>query len=283
MSNEIIIKETNKPQEIIMRVTDIKEGPAGPVGPAGADGKDGKDGKDGAIQYTAGTGIAISDQNVISATGSSTTAWGSITGTLSNQTDLNTALGAKADSSTIGSLASLTTTDKTSVVNAINEVNTTASSAKTKANSVETALTNLFTFTYKSYADQTDPLQITCSPSAAFDASGTSLTIAKNTDGSLAKIYGRIRVIPSASECVVTVSNTGLPTLDSPITLNGCALREAKFTDGRCMIYSMSYTINADGTLTIPIGNATTFTGGVDVQMIACLIVVKDFGDTPEP
>lgn len=42
------------------------QGPVGPQGPAGADGKDGKD---GAIQYTAGSGIRISSNNVISATG----------------------------------------------------------------------------------------------------------------------------------------------------------------------------------------------------------------------
>ena len=62
----------------------------------------GVDGKDGAIQYTAGTGIDISDQNVISATGSIAVAWGDITGDLSNQTDLNNALGAKQDTLTAG-------------------------------------------------------------------------------------------------------------------------------------------------------------------------------------
>lgn len=50
--------------------------------------------------YTAGTGISISSQNVISNTQTSAE-WWNITGTLSNQTDLNTALGWKQDSLTL--------------------------------------------------------------------------------------------------------------------------------------------------------------------------------------
>lgn len=77
-------------------------GKDGKDGKDGIDGRDGTDGRDGAIQYTAGTGIDISAQNVISATGSATVAWGDITGDLSNQTDLNNALGAKQDALTAG-------------------------------------------------------------------------------------------------------------------------------------------------------------------------------------
>lgn len=53
--------------------------------------------------YTAGTGIDITN-NVISNTQTSA-AWGNITGTLSSQTDLNTALGSKADSSSLATVA----------------------------------------------------------------------------------------------------------------------------------------------------------------------------------
>lgn len=56
-------------------------------------------GKDGAIQYEAGNGIKI-ENNVISATGGEAV-WGSITGTLSNQTDLKGILDNKANASDI--------------------------------------------------------------------------------------------------------------------------------------------------------------------------------------
>lgn len=66
-------------------------------------GEKGEDGRDGAIQYTAGTGISISDENVISATGGGgSSTWGSITGTLSDQTDLQNALNAKQNTLTAG-------------------------------------------------------------------------------------------------------------------------------------------------------------------------------------
>lgn len=72
-------------------------------------GKNGTDGKDGAIQYTAGEGIEIK-KNVISATGGKGT-WGSITGTLSDQTDLKTALDNKANTSDIPTKVSDLTND----------------------------------------------------------------------------------------------------------------------------------------------------------------------------
>lgn len=74
----------------------------GKDGKDGKDGADGADGRDGVIQYTAGTGISISAQNVISATGSASVAWGDINGNISNQTDLSDALAAKQGTLTAG-------------------------------------------------------------------------------------------------------------------------------------------------------------------------------------
>ena len=58
-------------------------------------------------KLTAGSGISISN-NVISATGggvADSVAWGHVTGTLADQTDLNTALGNKVDSSSLAAVA----------------------------------------------------------------------------------------------------------------------------------------------------------------------------------
>ena len=52
----------------------------------------GPKGDDGAIQYTAGTGINITSENVIEATGDATAAWGGIQGDIANQTDLQNEL-----------------------------------------------------------------------------------------------------------------------------------------------------------------------------------------------
>lgn len=262
MANSIIIRETGVPQQIQVRVTELSKGPQGIQGPPG---------KDGVIQYTAGTGINISAGNVISATGTSTVAWGSITGTLSSQTDLDTALGGKASTTLTGALTDLTTTSKTNLVSAINEADTAADGAASAATAVDTRLTNLFTFTYSN-------LTATC---PQLTPSQVTLKCAKNTDGSLAKIYGRVRFGSGYNgTCVVTTSDTGLrPT--TAITISGCAFRIAKTSSGSS-IFTGDYTINTDGTVTIDVANASSFTG-VDMELIACLLVVKDFGDTPTP
>jgi hypothetical protein len=64
----------------------------------------------GTIQYSAGAGINISDDNKISATGKTSVAWGLIDGTLSDQTDLQTALNAKANTSAIPTVNNATLT-----------------------------------------------------------------------------------------------------------------------------------------------------------------------------
>ena len=56
-------------------------------------GEKGDPGKDGAVHYTAGIGINITDQNVIEATGLTHVEWGTVTGDITDQTDLQTALG----------------------------------------------------------------------------------------------------------------------------------------------------------------------------------------------
>lgn len=71
--------------------------------PRGEKGEAGKDGEDGAIHYTAGSGIQITPDNVINATGGALATWGDIQGTLSNQTDLQSALNAKQGTLTAGS------------------------------------------------------------------------------------------------------------------------------------------------------------------------------------
>ena len=53
----------------------------------------GEKGEPGAIHYVAGTGIKITDGNVIEATGDATAAWGGIQGNINSQTDLQTEFG----------------------------------------------------------------------------------------------------------------------------------------------------------------------------------------------
>ena len=87
-------------QTIKMVVRSNERGPKGEKGdpgPQGPQGLPGERGADGAIHYRAGTGIMISDENIIYATGGSIAEWGGIQGDISDQTDLQNALNAKQD------------------------------------------------------------------------------------------------------------------------------------------------------------------------------------------
>ena len=69
---------------------------------SGERGPKGDPGKDGAIHYTAGPGIAISDENRISVTGGQVAVWGAIDGNLADQTDLKNVLNAYYLSKLVG-------------------------------------------------------------------------------------------------------------------------------------------------------------------------------------
>ena len=78
------------------------QGETGERGLPGPRGATGARGEDGAIQYIAGTGIQITDGNVIQATGAAVATWGGVQGDIDDQTDLKNALAAKQDVLTAG-------------------------------------------------------------------------------------------------------------------------------------------------------------------------------------
>ena len=198
--------------------------------------------------------------------------------------DTATAADGKADANTtkIGDLDYLSTSTKNSLVAAINEVDgntdtaqntanaaqTTANEAKTTANQVKSQ----FNFTYS---------DVTCTSTVgALDSSNNTLHIAKNSDGSIAKIYGRLR-FPSGvpGNGYISSSDTGLRP-QSDITILGCCLRIAAGTGGDHVVYQ-NFTLKTDGTVSADI---STWSGGkVDLLFMANVIFVTDFGDLPTP
>lgn len=194
---------------------------------------------------------------------------------------------ADANATAIGTLANLTTDAKTSAVAAINEVDahadaantsagqalSAATAAQTNANNAVTAVSNLAAAFSLTPAD----LTATCPQVAGVTS---TLKCAKNSDGSICKIYGRVR-IPSGynGNCVITTSDTGLRP-DTAITINGAGLRISRTSSGS-NVFGLAYTINTNGTITITVPNDTSFLS-VDAELIACLIFVKDFGDVVE-
>ena len=204
-----------------------------------------------------------------------------------------TATGAdgKADTNatSIGTLANLTTDAKTSLVAAVNEVDSHADAATTTAgdalSSATTAATNagLAQTAVANLASKFDltPATLTVScPQVTPTAASTNVTCAKNSDGSLCKIYGRIKLGSGYNgNCVCTTSDTGLRPTEA-ITISGAGLRIARTSTGSS-VFGLSYTINTNGTITITVANDSSF-NSVDVELIACLIFVTNFGDQPE-
>lgn len=205
-------------------------------------------------------------------------------GTLANltTTDKTSLVGAVNEvNSNLGTLANLTTTNKSSTVGAINEVNTnlgTLSSLttadKTSAvgaiNEVKNIIENfnLSVFDTFSYTDMTT--------TTGTLSNRSTITVARNTDGSLAKIYGIILItgVVATGSASVTISTDLRPSSEINIT-------------GNLLAYSSNnlYT----GTITLKTNGDVVFTGNVEQNVtnkfiaINSLLFVKDFGDVPTP
>ena len=174
------------------------------------------------------------------------------------QTDASTAL------TRIGTMSNLTTTEKTNLVGAVNEVNQGVSDNTSK-------IENFNLTEYDSYTGS----DMTATGGTVF--SGSSLTVATNADGSLAKIYGIIVLQNlTATSVTVTLPNTNIKP-DSAFDIVGNLLA---YTGDN--IYLGTISLNPNGTI--------TFTGNVNRSdnigkfiLVNSLLFIKDFGDVPTP
>lgn len=186
----------------------------------------------------------------------------------------------------IGTLANLTTDEKTNLVVAINEVDSHADTAQSTANTAsntanaakttaDTALLNVQNFNLTTFST------ITFS-GANLDNNWKTLSLAKNGDGSLCKVYGELRcTYQGSTETTYTSGDTGLrPSTD--ITVNGIVLRRTDGSDGSSRMFMQPMTIKTDGTITVTCGSASSVSG-LRFYFMASLIFVKDFGDVPLP
>ena len=179
----------------------------------------------------------------------------------------------------IGDLTSLSTDSKTTLVGAINEVDSHADTAQLTANAASananTALADIAKINLTSFNDYTVS-------GTDINQSYKTLSVAKNSDGSLCKIYGEIRSNSTSSSALTyTTGDTGLRP-ESKITVQGCMLRQASTNDGHNAMYYQSFDINTDGTISFTVQSAPSVTN-LKYFFMACLIFVKDFGDTPTP
>ena len=166
----------------------------------------------------------------------------------------------------VGNLSSLTTTNKNSTVGAINEI-------KSQINdfNLTSFVTPTLTIT-KTSDGTTAPVQV----------SNNNIKIAKNSNGSLFKIYGSVTFTnqQGGDEYKYRFSNTGLPAVDQAYTISNAALTFLE--DGTTMnqrVRDITYETNGDLTFTYLIYSATK----EFMYIPNCLYFNSNFGDVPTP
>lgn len=197
----------------------------------------------------------------------------------------NTASGdATTANNNIGNPSQLTTQNKTNLVNAINETVVNVTTAQQTANSATStatmantnankALTEIANINLTSFND----LTVTTTNGSVNTA---NVKVAKNSDGSLAKIYGSIYMTGMTSTATVTISDTGLRP-EEDIVINGACLAERFMATGDASIYPQSYTIKTNGTVEISVYGQSSEAPRNYIFLEACLLFIKQFGDTP--
>ena len=157
----------------------------------------------------------------------------------------------------IGTMANLDTTDKTSIVGAVNEVNG--------------KISNFNLTTYNTY-NNSDFTFTNCTGVTG----SCEITVAKNSDGSLAKIYGRVFITKSsAGGASAKITSTLAP--DSEFTINPIGIMQHQ---GNKNIWSINATVKTNGEIVFnfpDIGSNTDYYAFIQ----PCLYFVKDFGDVP--
>lgn len=176
---------------------------------------------------------------------------------------------ADGNKTNIGTMANLDTTEKSNLVGAINEIKTEADTNKTNIENF-----NLSSFT------TLDDTKISTTNGNVLNLS--SITIAKNSDGSLAKIYGVIYINQGTGNATITITGTGLAP-ESNITINNAGLsRSLQGSTAGLDVYTpgeFDITIKTNGDIEI-----TRNLSSVNVLWLnPYLYFIKDFGDAPLP
>lgn len=120
------------------------------------------------------------------------------------------------------------------------------------------------------------------------DTTVSSIQVAKNDDGSLAKIYGRVKVTLNNNSGSFYVSFPTSLRPESPITISTSVFSRILSIAGTenftfTGVFVTSLTIATDGTVTSGSLTINTASTQVDLFFQPFLYFIKDFGDTPTP
>lgn len=190
---------------------------------------------------------------------------------------------ANTNTTNIGTLSNLNTSAKTDLVSSINEVYNTAGTANntatqageaaTGAKSEADALTRYLSITKKS--------QITPSVSGGTIGNINDIYYALNEDGTLGKIYGRIRFTANNTSPTLTLPVAPLTT-SSQFTISSACYYTVLTSNGFSIINARDMVVNTNGNCTITFSNLGVG-DSVTVWLPPCLYFFTDFGDVLNP
>lgn len=209
----------------------------------------------------------------------------------SDMQKIDTQMKANADSAS--SANSLATTAKstadlaeehaqTAITNAstADEKAVSAQNSASQANlTAQQALAIAQSFNLNTY-EQIDNTDILC-PDGTVDTSTSSITVAKNSDGSLAKIYGLITVNLSNHTGPVRISFPSSLRPTSEFTIQNAYIRRFVKNTGEQSIALNSITLKTNGTIELYASSSTSDNTSENCYLLPCLYWIKDFGDTP--
>ena len=195
--------------------------------------------------------------------------------------------------STVSSLSSSVTSATTTANNAQSTATSALNTANTADGKADTNASAISSLTPRVTQCEADIANINLDNHATYTTSnmnhtgtytinsGSVVNLAYNEDGSLAKIYGVVLAQSMTAQGNITIQTPLRP--ESDIEFAGCADAYIYKYGSPLAVYSLrqqSYTLSTTGLLTIPMGK----TGSSDatyVSLHACLLFIKDFGDTP--
>lgn len=201
------------------------------------------------------------------------------------------------------------TSTANSAVSTANSANTTAQSASTTANSANTTATNAQS-TANSALSTATSAQATANTSLALASKmnfttfknvanadisfsngatiqSNSLSIATNSDGSIAKIYGTLDIQnPNKTSGTITIASSLRPTDENGdptnLTINGLMIRVIGANLPSKNISMQSVGISSTGNITMPIQQVDPNTSEVSRYMFfAVVLFLKPFSDSP--
>lgn len=194
-----------------------------------------------------------------------------------------------SNTTAIGDLTALNTTAKSNLVSAVNEVNAaagtaegTAQAAATNANAAKTeadALTRYLSIT------QTGTINATVTGGTIDSNYTNTMKYALNADGTLGKIYGRLRFSKTTSGAnTITLPIPGLNVSNSFVINSACYWYCYSPTLDKIYIINFrDVQVNTNGTITFDLPTTPGVGDIITLWFAPCLYFFTDFGDVVNP